>query len=65
MTEPAKYEAPCTPDEETRLSVASMVSLTCAFQLRPALSVVYMAPAEVESSAWPGQGKVAARAQGR
>ena len=40
LTEPAKYEAPCTPDEETRLSVASMVSLTCAFQLCPALSVV-------------------------
>ena len=37
---PEKYEAPCTPDEETRLSVASIVSRTWAFQLRPELSVV-------------------------
>lgn len=39
LIEPEKYEAPCTPDDDTRLSVASMVSRTCAFQLRPALSV--------------------------
>ena len=30
LIEPEKYEAPCTPDDETRLSVASMVSRTCA-----------------------------------
>jgi len=40
LTEPEKYEAPCTPDDETRFSVASIVSRTSAFQLRPAFSVV-------------------------
>merc|ERR1719324_36986 len=51
MMLPVKYDAPETPELEMRLSVASIVSFTCAFQLRPAFDVTYTAPAVVVISA--------------
>jgi hypothetical protein len=46
MMEPVKKDAPDTPEDDTRFSVASIVSFTCAFQLRPAFSVVYLGAKE-------------------